>query len=41
VFWILILGITLCAVFYMILLRTTSAINKEDSAWLKGMLKGS
>jgi hypothetical protein len=41
VFWILILGITLCAVFYTILLRTTPAINKEHSAWLKGMLKGS
>lgn len=37
----LIFGIVLCIVFYAILLRTTSAINKEDSDWLKSILKGS
>ena len=36
----LILGIILCVMLYTVLLRTTSAINKEDSEWLKHILKG-
>ncbi len=37
----LVFGIVLCVLFYTILLRTTGAINKEDSMWLKSMVKRS
>ncbi len=37
----LISGILLCILFYSVLLRTTGAIDKEDSIWLKNILKRS
>ena len=37
--FLLIFGILICAIFYAILLRTTSAIDREDSAWLKSIIK--
>jgi stage V sporulation protein B len=36
---LLIFGILACTVFYMVLLRTTSAIDQEDSTWLKGIFR--
>ena len=38
---ILILAILICIVLYAILLRITSAVNKEDSAWLKSIIRSS
>ncbi len=38
---LLVFGIILCASLYLILLRTIGAVNKEDSSWLKKILKRS
>ncbi len=37
--WILLLGIALGVLLYLLLLRTTAAIDSEDSAWLKSVWK--
>ncbi|MBQ9748086.1 MAG: polysaccharide biosynthesis protein [Clostridia bacterium] len=36
---VLVFGIVLCALIYVLLLRTTCAIDAEDSRWIRGILK--